>query len=252
MPCAMVGPPFSGAKGHAHVGEMASSKTWMLQAIQSTISDIDSVGTLSIDRAKALEWRVELVYRDLLAKEVVGELASEEHEALPHIADAYLCLRELVQSIELLPPPGAQPVQVLDGSVGRPSYHIPYHQLDSLISMHLSVPQIARIVGVSVSTVRRRMSEYNLSIGSTYSTISDADLDAIVRQQFYGWGNRQVYGSLVSLGIRVPHQRVRESQRRVDPEGSIMRRLNRVQRRTYSVPGPQHLWHIDGNHKMIR
>ena len=227
----------------------------MLQAIQSTISDIDSVGdhsTLSIDRAKALEWRVELVYRDLVAKEVAGELDSEEQEALPLIADAYLHLRELVQSIELLPPPGAQPVHVLDGSVGRPSYHIPYHQLHSLISLHLSVPQIARIVGVSVSTVRRRMSEYNLSIASTYSTITDAELDAIVCQQFYGWGNRQVYGSLVSLGVRVPHQRVRESQRRVDPEGSIMRRLNRVQRRRYSVPGPQHLWHMDGNHKLIR
>ena len=96
------------------------------------------------------------------------------------------------------------------------------------------------------------MSEYNLSIASTYSTITDAELDAIVCQQFYGWGNRQVYGRLVSLGVRVPHQRVRESQRRVDPEGSIMRRLNRVQRRRYSVPGPQHLWHMDGNHKLIR
>ena len=96
------------------------------------------------------------------------------------------------------------------------------------------------------------MSEYNLSIRSTYSNISDAELDAIVQQQFNGWGNRQVYGSLVSLGIRVPHQRVRESQRRVDPEGSMMCRLNRVQRRRYSVPCPQHLWHIDGNHKLIR
>ena len=39
----------------ADVGEMASSRTWMLQAIQSTVSDIDSVwdhNTLSIDRAK--------------------------------------------------------------------------------------------------------------------------------------------------------------------------------------------------------
>ena len=64
--------------------------------LQATISDIDSVGdhsTLSIDRAKALEWRVELVYRDLVAKEVAGELDSEEQEALPLIADAYLHLR---------------------------------------------------------------------------------------------------------------------------------------------------------------
>ena len=72
---------------------MACSKTWMLQAIQSTISDIDSVedhSTLNIDCVKVLEWRVELVYRDLIAKEVAGELASEEQEALPLIADAYI------------------------------------------------------------------------------------------------------------------------------------------------------------------
>ena len=206
---------------------------------------------MSVDRAKALEWRIELVYRDLIAKEVAGELVSEEQEVLPIIAEAYLHLRELVQSIELLPPPGSQPFQVIDG-VGRPSYHISYHQLDALISMHLSVPQIARVIGVSVSTVRRRMSEYNLSIRNTYSTISDAELDAIVQQQFHGWGNRQLYGSLVAHGIRVPHQRVRESQRRVDPEGSMMRRLHHVQRRQYCVHGPQHLWHIDGNHKLIR
>ena len=90
------------------------------------------------------------------------------------------------------------------------------------------------------------MSEYNLLIRNTYSAISDAELDAIVQ------GNHQVYGSLVAHGIRVPHQRVRESQHHVDPEGSIMRWLHRVQRRQYCVHGPQHLWHIDGNHKFIR
>lgn len=233
---------------------MACSRIWMLQALHSTISDIDSVGdhsTLSLDHAKALEWQVELVYRELVAKEVSGDLASEEQEVLPLIAEAYLHLRELVENIELLPPPIAQPVQLLDGSVGRPSYHIPYHQLDMLISMHLSVPQIARIVGVSVSTVRRRMRDDNLSICSTYSRITDDELDAIVQQQFCGWGNRQVCGSSISLGIRVPFQRVRESQCRVGPEGSIMHRLNGIQRRKYAVQGPQPLWHIDGNHKLI-
>lgn len=233
---------------------MAHSQ-WILQAIHSTISDIGSViidSNISFDRAESLEWRVELVYRDLVAKEVCGELEIEEQEALPHIARAYSHLRELVQSIESLSSHRVQPMQLLDGSVGRPRYHISYYQLNTLISMHLSVPQIAEIVGVSQRTIRRRMTEYSLSIRSTYSTISDAELDAIVKEQFPGWGNRQVYGSLVSRGIRVTFQRVRESQRRVDLEGSIMRRLTHLRRRRYSVPGPRHLWHIDGNHKLIR
>ena len=65
------------------------------------------------------------------------------------------------------------------------------------------------------------MSQYNLSIRDR---ISDADLDSVVldiQAQFSGWGNRQIYGWLVSCGIRVQFERVRECQCRVDPEGSI-------------------------------
>ena len=238
---------------------MASTRSWVLQTIQSTISDLDGMtenSVVSIHRAEALEWRIELVYRDLIAKEMSGELEFAEQRALSLIAEAYSRLRQFVQSIELLSPSlEIQPMQFLDGSVGRPRFHISFNQLETLISTHFTVPQIAQIIGVSVSTIRRRMSEYNLSIRSTYSTMSDTDLDAVVLEiqtQFSGWGNRQVYGCLVSRGIRVPFQRVRECQRRVDPVGSIMRRLTRVQRRRYSVQGPRHVWHMDGNHKLIR
>ena len=55
----------------------------------STISDIDSIranSTASIDRAEALEWRVERI-----------SLEIEEQEALPLIAAAYSHLREIMQ-----------------------------------------------------------------------------------------------------------------------------------------------------------
>ncbi len=111
------------------------------------------------------------------------------------------------------------------------------------------------MMNVSVSTIRRRMSVYNLYIQDTYSVLSDEELDVIVttkQQEFPNWGNRQMYGYLISRNIRVQFHRVRESQSRVDPEGSIMRRLQYLHRRSYSIPGPQHLWHIDGHHKLIR
>ena len=99
------------------------------------------------------------------------------------------------------------------------------------------------------------MREYHLSIRDTYSDISDAELDAIVsetQRQYPAWGNRQMYGSLLSRGIRVQFQRVREAQCRIDPNGTMLRRLHHLQRRRYSVRGPQHLWNMDGNHKLIR
>ena len=98
------------------------------------------------------------------------------------------------------------------------------------------------------------MSDYNLSIRATYYPITDEELDEVIttlQQQFPNWGNRQMYGYLLHCGMRVQFHRVRESQSRIDPEGSMMRRLV-LRRRSYFVPGPQHLWHVDGNHKLIR
>ncbi|KAA0701572.1 hypothetical protein E1301_Tti022885 [Triplophysa tibetana] len=42
--------------------------------------------------------------------------------------------------------------------------------------------------------------------------------------------------------------------RHIDPVGTVLRSLDLqlTQRRPYSVPGPLSLWHIDGNHKLVR
>ena len=57
---------------------------------------------------------------------------------------------------------------------------------------------------------------------------------------------------LQSRGIRVQQHRIRESMRQIDPEGTIVRRLHTIQRRHYAVAAPQSLYHVDGNHKLIR
>ena len=76
---------------------------------------------------------------------------------------------------------------VIASGVGRPAFEIPRGQLQFLIESRFSVPQIAQLLGVSISTVHRRMSSYNLSICSTYSPMTDDQLDelvAAVQQQF--------------------------------------------------------------------
>jgi hypothetical protein len=107
--------------------KMASSGTWIHQTIRSIISELDSIredSVVSRQCAEALEWRIELVYRDMIAKEVSGELDRAEQEALPLIARAYSGLREFVESSELLSTQTVQPTQLLDGFVGRPRYEI--------------------------------------------------------------------------------------------------------------------------------
>ena len=233
---------------------MASS--WLSQTLSSVVADLSRLGEsdeVTLFELDAYQWRVEMVYRELLLMEASRRIDDREREAIRLIAAAHANLVDAVESSELVPT--LQAPMIADGHVGRPHFDVPLSQLEYLINSRFSVPQIAGVMGVSVSTIRRRMLQYNLSIQSTYSDVTDSELDARVieqQRQFPGWGNRQMYGYLVSVGIRVQFQRVRDSQSRVDPEGSVLRRLQHLQRRRYSVRGPQHLWHIDGNHKLIR
>ena len=59
-------------------------------------------------------------------------------------------------------------------------------------------------------------------------------------------------GHLLSYGLCVQQKRIRESLRRIDPEGCALRWFESIHRRTYTVPHSQALWHIDSNHKLIR
>ena len=54
-------------------------------------------------------------------------------------------------------------------------------------------------------------------------------------------------------GVTIQRQRVRDAMERNDPAGVALRALQpQLQRRQYKVAGPNSLWHIDGNHKLIR
>ena len=47
---------------------------------------------------------------------------------------------------------------------GRPRFIIPKEQLEVLTENRFTVPQMADMLGVSVRTVRRRMSEFNCQL----------------------------------------------------------------------------------------
>ena len=88
-----------------------------------------------------------------------------------------------------------------------------------------------------------------------YSNISDAALDGAVQEiqgHHPGVGIRMLTGHLKRQGLTVQRERVRQSLLRTDPSGVLQRWRDSIRRRVYSVPFPQALWHIDGNHKLIR
>ena len=217
-----------------------------LAPFQGTSIPLDIIDSFSVS--------LELVYRELLAKQLVdGSMTVAEIEGCECVRQCLQIIAQMKEDDRTCEFQLAEPIR--DGRIGRPKFSIGREQLNMLLEYRFSVPQIADLLGVSVSTIRRRMTDYNLSVMATYSTLTADELDSLVREiqlQFPMCGNRQMQGHLIARGYRIQQHRVREAQRRVDPEGSILRRLTTIRRRVYSVPAPLSLWHIDGNHKLIR
>eukprot|EP00118_Oscarella_pearsei_P019981 m.215171 g.215171 ORF g.215171 m.215171 type:complete len:494 (+) comp39827_c0_seq1:250-1731(+) len=141
------------------------------------------------------------------------------------------------------------------GERGRPKFVITREQLEYLLDNDFKVPKIAAMLRVSVSTVRRRMTEFDLSVGSSFSDADNHDLASAIteiKREKPNSGYRVIYSLLKIKGMKVEVHRVRRMCFAVDPAGSMTRWMATVKRRSYSVPGPNSLWHIDGNHKLIR
>ena len=66
-----------------------------------------------------------------------------------------------------------------------------------------------------------------------------------MRREFPEMGETMVWGQLRSMGIQVTREWVRDAVRQTDPLSTALRwRGGLTRRKTYSVPGPNSLWHI--------
>ena len=133
------------------------------------------------------------------------------------------------------------------GAVGRPRLQIGEDVLLNLRSFGFTTEKITEMLLASRWTLRRRVVEFGLDHTTEFSKISNEQLDTIVTQFLTNHGNLVGYsivsGHLRSLGLRVQRDRIRESIRRVDSRNSRMRWAVVVSRRSYSVTGPNSLWH---------
>lgn len=228
----------------------------VVSSIRAICSDISPLTTchgsghglaLPVETLDALVFELERTYRELVAYEIMaGDLVTPQlTEAIDSVRIALRIMRNQAENLETH----------LEGVRGRPRLVIPCETLQLLVEHNFTVPQMAHMLGVSPSTIHRRMTLYGLSIGATYSSLNDQELDDIVAGISHNYpmcGCKQMAGHLLAGGVRMQQSRIRESLRRVDPRGIIVRRLTVTRRRTYSVPGPLSLYHIDGNHKLIK
>ncbi len=132
--------------------------------------------------------------------------------------------------------------------VGRPATSVDIEDIEFLRNMRFSYTKIAEILGISRSTLYRRIEEEGGVTMNKYTQISDIILDNVVteiKRNHPNDGERLMIGHLASHNIHIPRTRIRASIHRIDPEGTAMRRSLAVRRRVYHAEGPNYVWHID-------
>lgn len=99
-------------------------------------------------------------------------------------------------------------------TTGRPKILVEEQRLKYMLQAQLPVSCIATLMGVSKSTIFRRMRDYELSVRDMYSSISDEELDSLVasvKNALPNSGYRMVRGRLESMGYRVQWRRTAAS-----------------------------------------
>ena len=186
-----------------------------------------------------------------ITPDVVSKLSLSEFEALG-VSDGAIMMRLRVECTVYGSEKVLRNQQGENG--GAPKFLIPEQVLSNLIEDGFLISEIAKLLGVSESTIYRRMSEFDLHKLS-FSVISNDNLDSKVKEmadQFPFCGELILRQLLNHQGVVVQRSLLRDSIHRVDESGVQNRTKRRLHRRIYNVKGPNHLWHIDTHHKLVR
>lgn len=133
-------------------------------------------------------------------------------------------------------------------------HRISKEELENVLSLRTTFTEAASILSVPRPTLYKLLKDHNIP-ASKYVSISDDQLDMTVLQiknEHPNIGEVMLMGHLRSRDIVVQRRRLRESLHRVDPIGIQSKRRHSITQRVYSVPHPNFIWHLDGNHKLIR
>lgn len=189
------------------------------EVIRGALRHLDSGVYINVDYVRyRLEWLIAVITR-------FGQSFEKEAVIIHYLQSALSSLASL-ESLNNSPP--YSPTVVRSGNKGRPKFSISDEQLQLYLDYGFKATDIANILCVSVKTVHRRLREYGLSLRGSYCDMTDDELDTHVEsisQEFPNCGYKTMRGHLLSRGIKVQENRVRESLRRTDPEGTSIRAL---------------------------
>ena len=143
-------------------------------------------------------------------------------------------------------------------TLGRPKKQINDDHIQSLISSGLNKTRISEVLEISRAKLNRYLSEHHLEDLFLRHDLASDEIDDITKRakaELPSFGERMTIGYFRASSIRLTRAQIRASIHRVDPDGVVSCREDarrRICRRVYSSPYPHYMWHIDGNHKLIR
>ena len=193
-----------------------------------------------------LVYHVDRLYRILLA------INACSNNVLEAVGMSLSLLEELNRAQSMENEHGYTTQVLLENHRGRPRLDVKQEQLEYLLHLGFNCPKVAEVLGVSLSTIRRRMNEFGLSVTALYPVSQTKSFVSRIKDEFPNCGSRLMQGHLLSRGHRISQARIREALHRVDPEGVAIRWSSAAVRRKYTVSSPLSLWHLDGNHRLIR
>ena len=122
-----------------------------------------------------------------------------------------------------------------------------------MLKLKIPISKICQELHVSRPLIYKAIAKYGINYDRYTALYPDELLVAIreIKQNHPNAGEVMVQGHLEAKGIHVQREQIRNAIHHIDPTVSERKRPP-INRRVYSVPCPNYLWHIDGNHKMIR
>ena len=147
-----------------------------LQEVDLFLGEVDAVLTEIPALLQSIHVDIERVL--LSAEWLLRDVLLVEHLLpLPHGEDLVISISEMVASVR-----EEADRRRLSRRRGRPTIDIPEDQLAMLFEHHFCMADVARMMGVSARTIRRRVLQYGLESSTAYSALSDAQLDEITLQ----------------------------------------------------------------------
>ena len=112
------------------------ARSWCVNTLRRIAGDLVPFldgRRIGIDMLDVFEVQTELIYRELVGLEILGELDESGIVALGCVMKALALLRDAAEKIDVTERSGYQASAVYDGNVGRPKFNISKPQLISQV-----------------------------------------------------------------------------------------------------------------------